>query len=212
MADADSDSPILELIRDAKAGDIDARNQLLKGCRNYIRLIARTNVETWMNAKVDASDIVQQTLLEAYQGFENFEGVTEAEWYGWIKQILTHNTQDFIRKLRAGKRDAKLEVPLAPQGNRTSAPVIDLSAHLSSPSQLMIKSEREFELANAIAELPDDYQEVIQLRNLQRLSFDDIAERMQRSRGAVQMLWARALKRLQEILSSDQDETTKPTV
>ncbi len=201
MANSQDHSRIHSLILQAKEGDEEARDELLKCCRNYVNVIARTNVETWMRAKVDASDLVQQTMLEAYRGFQDFEGTSEAEWLGWLKQILAHNTQDFIRKFRAAKRDVKREVRMQPQSPNESAPGINLSAQLQSPSQFMIQNEREFELADAIAQLSEDYQEVIQLRNLQRLPFDEVAERMGRSRGAVQMLWARALKQLQESLS-----------
>ena len=201
MSNSQDHSRIHRLILQAKEGDEAARDELLECCRNYVNVIARTNVETWMRAKVDASDLVQQTMLEAYQGFQDFEGRTEAEWLGWLKQILAHNTHDFIRKFRAAKRDVKREVRMQPQSPNESAPGIDLSAQLQTPSQFMIQNEREIELANAIAQLSEDYQEVIQLRNLQRLSFDEVAQRMGRTRGAVQMLWARALKQLQETLS-----------
>lgn len=197
---------VRELISKAKGGDEAARDELLEGCRNYVRLMARSQVETWMQTKVDASDLIQQTLLEAYQGLSQFEGESEAEWYAWIKQILAHNTQDFIRQFRTAKRDARKEVRLNRQGDDDSIRALDLSAKLQTPSQLLIQDEREFELANAIAQLNEDYQEVIQLRNLQRLPFDEVAERMGRSRGAVQMLWARALKRLQEILNESASE------
>lgn len=207
MTQSEDQNRIHELLVLAKSGNDEAKNELLEGCRNYVRLIARSQVETWMNAKVDASDLVQQTLLEAYQGLANFDGDSEAEWYAWIKQILSHNTQDFIRQFRTAKRDANKEVRLQPQRGTDSVPQIDLSAQLQTPSQLMIQDEREFELANAIAKLTDDYQEVIQLRNLQRLPFDEVAERMNRSRGAVQMLWARALKQLQEILSQSSNDS-----
>ena len=158
-----------------------------------------------MRAKVDASDLVQQTLLEAHRGFQDFQGATEGEWLGWLRQILAHNTHDFIRKYRAGKRDVKKEIRIEQQSpNASAAQMIDLSAQLQSPSQVLMGHEREFELANAIANLPEDYQEVIQLRNLQRLPFDEVATRMNRTRGAVQMLWMRALKKLQEVLAENQ--------
>lgn len=205
MTDNSASSRIHGLLKQAQAGDVAARNELLESCRNYINLLARTHVETWMNGKVDASDLVQQTLLEAYAGFSSFEGKSEAEWLAWIKQILAHNTQDFIRQFRTAKRDAKKEVRRHGQAANRSSPLMDLPAELQSPSQVMIQSEQELELANAISQLPEDYQDVIQLRNLQRLPFEDVAERMGRSRGAVQMLWARALKRLQEILGEHPD-------
>jgi RNA polymerase sigma-70 factor, ECF subfamily len=207
VSESEDQDRIHELLALVRQGDEAARNELLEGCRNYVKLMARSQVETWMNAKVDASDLVQQTLLEAYQGLASFEGNSEAEWYAWIKQILAHNTQDFIRQFRTAKRDAKKEVRLNSQRSADSVPQMDLSAQLQTPSQLMIQDEREFELANAIAQLNDDYQEVIQLRNLQRLPFDEVAERMGRSRGAVQMLWARALKQLQEILSQSSNDS-----
>jgi RNA polymerase sigma-70 factor (ECF subfamily) len=74
-----------------------------------------------------------------------------------------------------------------------------------SPSQVVLRRERELEVAQALALLPADYQEVIELRNLQRLSFDEVAERLGRSRGAVQMLWMRALRKLEEILKRPSD-------
>ena len=58
--------------------------------------------------------------------------------------------------------------------------------------------DTELRVTAALAELPPDYQEVIVLRNLQRLSFNEVAERMDRSRPAVQMLWMRAIRKLQE--------------
>lgn len=207
QSDPQQQSRIHQLILQAKDGDDAARDQLLNSCRNYISVIARTNVETWMRAKVDASDLVQQTMLEAYQGFQEFEGTTEAEWLGWLRQILAHNTHDFVRRFRTAKRDAKREIRLDAMQPNESAPMLELSGNLQSPSQVIMQSEREFALANAITQLPDDYQEVIQLRNLQRLSFDEVAERMGRSRGAVQMLWARALKRLQEVLLEVEEQS-----
>ena len=53
-----------------------------------------------MRPRIDASDIVQQTLLEAHRGLGKFTGESEGEWLAWLRQILTHNTQDFIRRCR----------------------------------------------------------------------------------------------------------------
>ncbi len=69
-----------------------------------------------------------------------------------------------------------------------------------TPSQIVLRLEEQMEISRAVAQLPPDYQEIIILRNLERLPFDEIAERMGRSRPAVQMLWMRALKKLHESL------------
>src|SRR5437016_14458881 len=76
------------LLEAARAGDRAARDRLFAGCRDYLCLTARARVESWLRAKADASDLVQQTLLEAHRGFDQFHGATEAEFLGWLRRIL----------------------------------------------------------------------------------------------------------------------------
>lgn len=200
----DETSQIRELILKARAGDDAARERLFNCCRNYVNVVARTQVESWMRRKVDASDLVQQTMLEAYQAFDQFEGEQEAEWLGWLRKILSHNTQDFIRRYRTAKREANREVHLESTRDDNNKPV-DLQGDVGTPSQFLMKHEAQIRVADAIAQLSPDHQEVIHLRNLQRLPFEEVAERMGRTRPAVQMLWFRALKKIQEILGTDED-------
>ncbi|HVJ87776.1 MAG TPA: sigma-70 family RNA polymerase sigma factor [Caulifigura sp.] len=197
MSDPSEDSLLAPLLVKARAGDTAARDELFARCRSYINLVARTQVESWMRTKVDASDLVQQTMLEAYRGFPQFDGGTEGEWLAWLRKILSHNTQDFIRRMRTEKRGGAKEIPLQ-GGNDSEGLFHDPASPEESPSQMLTGREREIALAQAIERLPDDYREVILLRNLQRLPFDDVAERMGRTRGAVQMLWSRAIQKLTE--------------
>lgn len=203
MSDSSSDSrasilgPLLER---ARAGDAVAREELFAKCRNYVNLVARAQVESWMRTKVDASDLVQQTLLEAYRGFQKFNGKSEGEWLAWLRQILTHNAQDFIRRLRTEKRGGAAEIPLQ-VGDDSEGFFHDPAASEATPSELVYQREQEIALADAIARLSPDHQEVIILRNLQRLPFEDVAERMGRSRPAAQMLWTRAIQRLEQLMS-----------
>lgn len=192
---------IAELLQKARSGDGAARDRLFAICRNYVTIAARAEVASWLRAKVDASDLVQQTLLEAHRGLAKFRGHTEAEWLAWLRRILDHNAADFVRRFHGvEKRRVGREVPLR-TGNESSIgapPPIDDG---ESPSRLVMQKELQLQVADALSGLPDDYQEVIILRNMQRLAFDEIAERMGRSRPAVQMLWTRAIRRLQEALS-----------
>ncbi len=190
-------SILAPLLARARAGDAGARDELFARCRSYVNLVARTQVESWMRAKVDASDLVQQTMLEAYRGFPQFDGGTEGEWLAWLRKILSHNTQDFIRRMRTEKRGGAKEIPLQ-AGDDSQGFFHDPASPDETPSQMLSGREREIALAQAIERLPADYQEVILLRNLQRLPFEDVAERMGRTRGAVQMLWARAIQKLTE--------------
>ena len=196
-------SELLDLLRQARSGDESARDELFAKCRTYIGVVARAQVESWIQSKVDASDLVQQTMLEAYQGFDNFRGTSEQEWLAWLRRILQHNATDFIRQYGCTeKRQAKRERPLAgPVDDSLQRAIFEPNDPGLSPSKLVMQHEREIEVAEAVSQLPDDYQEVIMLRNLQRLPFDDVADRMGRSRPAVQMLWMRALRKLEEVLS-----------
>src|SRR5437016_7044570 len=93
--DSLSVADLLARARQNQPGDLD---RLFALCRNYLGVIARARVESWLQAKVDASDLIQQTMLEAYRDFANFRGHTEAEWLGWLKRILAHNAANFVRQ------------------------------------------------------------------------------------------------------------------
>jgi RNA polymerase sigma-70 factor (ECF subfamily) len=193
------------LLARARAGDGAAHDQLFARSRDFLTLAARARVEASLRAKVDASDLVQQTMLEAHRGFERFQGATEAEWLAWLRRILDHNAADFVRRYRGtGKRQVGKEVPLA-GGRSSDVGCPEPAADQESPSSAAARHEGELALANALAQLTPDHREVIVLRNLQRLPFDDVAKRMNRSRPAAQMLWMRAIQKLQELMNGGGD-------
>jgi len=189
-----------ELLARAREGDQGERDRLFEACRGYLALVARTQMESWLQAKADASDLVQQTLLEAHRGFDRFEGKTEAEWLAWLRRILSHNAADLVRRYRGtSKRQARREIPLRrPSDDSQAGGAPEPAGRELSPSRQLIAHDRDLQIAAALDRLAADHREVIVLRNLERLPFDVVAERMGRSRPAVQMLWARAIKKLQE--------------
>jgi RNA polymerase sigma-70 factor (ECF subfamily) len=199
-----------DLLAKARNNDPRQLDALFGQCRNFLTIIARAQVESWLRAKVDASDLVQQTMLEAYRDFHNFRGATEAEWLAWLRQILNHNAANFIRQYHGtAKRQAQREIPFAQTGlgERNGEATAAFGAPVpadngESPSQQLLRKEREWQVAEALAQLSPDHQEVIQLRNLQRLPFDEVAQRMGRTRPAVQMLWMRAIEKLREAVGS----------
>jgi len=197
---------VTELIGRARQGDGEARERLFETCRSYLGHIARAQVETWLRRKVDASDVVQQTMLEAHQDFAKFQGATERELLAWLRKILSHNAADFVRRFRGtAKRQARREVPIRDPADSRSPGVPEPAAPGATPSQEFMQLDMELRVIAALDELPPDYQEVIALRNLQRLPFNEVAERMGRSRPAVQMLWMRAIRKLQEILGEERE-------
>jgi RNA polymerase sigma-70 factor (ECF subfamily) len=198
---------VSDLLEKARHGDEAARDRLFVACRNYVMVAARVEMASWLKAKVDASDLVQQTLLEAHRGLENFRGTTEVEWLAWLRRILVHNAADFVRRFHGvEKRCAGREVPLAaPDNSQYGAP--QPSSNGETPSQFLMRKELQLQVADAVARLPEDYQEVVILRNLQQLPFEEVAQRMGRSRPAVQMLWMRAIRNLQELLGTGESST-----
>src|SRR5436305_5887653 len=161
---------VADLLAQARAGDGPAREHLFARCRDYLGFAARARVEGWLQAKVDTSDLIQQTLLEAHRGFGRFQGGTEAEWLAWLRRILDHNAADFVRRYRGtGKRQVGREVPLAAPGGSTAFGRPEPAAADESPSAAAVRHESELQLAAALAQLSPDHREVILLRNLQRL-------------------------------------------
>jgi len=192
---------VSELIERARGGDAECRERLFALCRSYLGFVARSQVETWLRRKVDASDLVQQTMLEAHRDFERFQGASEKQWLAWLRKILSHNAADFVRHYRGtAKRQARREVGFRDPADSAAPGAPEPAAPGVTPSQEFLQLDNQLRVTAAMAQLSEDYQEVIVLRNLQRLPFGEVAGRMGRSRPAVQMLWMRAIKKLQAVL------------
>jgi RNA polymerase sigma-70 factor, ECF subfamily len=182
----------------ARAGSADALGQALEACRFYLLLIAQRELDPNLRAKGGASDIVQETFLEAQRAFGKFQGTSDEELRAWLRRILLNNLGDFTRRYRGtDMRAVDREVGLAGEGSSAEAGA-NLSADASTPSAHALEQEESDLLVQAIERLPDDYRRVILLRYREELSFEEIGERMNRSPAAVRKLWARAMVRLRE--------------
>jgi RNA polymerase sigma-70 factor (ECF subfamily) len=191
-----------ELLRLARTGDGQALGQLLELYRTYLTLAARVQISRRLQGKLDAADLVQETFLKAHRHFAQFRGDTEAELVGWLRQILASNVANLLRHYYGTQcRDVRLERELADELEQSSQTwARDLVAPQSSPSQRAARREEAVQLADAVAQLPGDYGEVIILRHLQGLPFAEVAEQMGRSVDSVEKLWIRALAQLRRLL------------
>lgn len=189
-----------ERLDQARCGDAPAQGDLLRRFEPWLRLLARVQLESRFTAKFDASDVVQQTLLEAVRAFPNFRGSTEAELTAWLRQILAHALAHEVRRYHGtAKRDITQEVSLEAELAQSSQRLGFLMAESGpSPSQQAARRELDVLLADVLARLPDDYRDVLIFRHLENLSHEEIAARMNRSSGAIRMLWVRALAALRE--------------
>jgi RNA polymerase sigma-70 factor (ECF subfamily) len=189
------------LLAQARAGEAAALGRLLELYRNYLRLQARALIGAGLRVRLDPSDLVQETFLEAHRDFPRFVGQSEGEVLAWLRQILVRNLADQLKRHQAHGRDYRRQQSLEAKLERSSEDVEQaLAAGLSTPSARAAKRELTVLLADALAALPPDYREVIVLRQLEHLKFEEIAVRLGRSCGAVRMLWMRALEKLHRLL------------
>jgi RNA polymerase sigma-70 factor (ECF subfamily) len=188
---------VTDCLRAARAGSRDALGQALEACRHYLLRIAREELDSVLQAKASASDLVQDTFLEAQRDFPKFQGRTEAELLAWLRQMLLHNLANLVRHFRGtAKRQVEREVRLGTESRGVPEPA-DAGP---TPSALLQASERQRQVEQALERLPADYREVIVLRNQARHSFEEIGRLMNRSGDAARRLWSRAVERLHEEL------------
>src|SRR5262245_57599886 len=136
--------------------------------REYLRLLARVHVSDQLGAKLDPSDIVQQTLLEAHRKRSQFRGKTEAEMAGWLRQLLACTLADAIRARDRAKRDIARERSLEQAIHQSSQQIEAwLAAEQSSPSQRVMRHEESMRLADALAKLPEAQREAVTMRYCQ---------------------------------------------
>src|SRR5436305_11185825 len=110
-----------QLLAAARAGSTEALGRVLETCRRYLLLVAERQLDPKLRAKGGASDLVQQTFLEAQRDFARFQGTSEAELLAWLSRLLQNNVGDLARRYRGtGKRDIEREVAL-PGSDASSA-------------------------------------------------------------------------------------------
>lgn len=189
----------------ARTADAAALGPLLERYRQYLTLLARLEIGRTLQVKVGASDVVQETFLEAHRDFPGFRGTTPGELAAWLRTLLARNIANQVRRyLGTRRRDARLEQGLASALGRSSDRLAaTLAAPAGSPAQEAARAEAAVRLAEALARLPADYRDALVLRNLEELSFPEVADRMGRSVDSVKKLWARGLAQLRGLLQDD---------
>jgi len=197
------------LITGAREGRASSIGVLLQQYRNYLMVLAATQLEQRLQPRVSPSDVVQETMLRAHKNFGQFRGTTEAELLAWLRQILVNNLAKFVEQhMLAARRDVRREVSIERLGKALEHSTIQLAALLpaeqKSPSMAVQQREEAVQLADRLAQLPADYREVLVLRNLQSLPFEEVAQRMERSVGATRMLWLRAIEKLRAVYGSEE--------
>jgi RNA polymerase sigma-70 factor, ECF subfamily len=182
-----------------RASETDERP--LEDYRDYLRLLARLQLSQRLRAKLDASDIVQQAILQAHAGRAQFRGRTDAEWLAWLRTILANAlaaaARQFDTQAREVRRERSLEAELELSSSRLECL---LAADQTSPSEQAVRCEELLRLARAMTRLPEDQRLVVELHHLKGLQVAEVAQHMGRTRPAVVGLLYRGLKQLRQML------------
>jgi RNA polymerase sigma-70 factor, ECF subfamily len=177
--------------------------ELLAACRGYLLQVATRRLNPVLRAKANPSDLVQDTLLEAYRDFAQFRGRCEAEWLAWLRQLLVHNIANFERRfLATAMRRTQLEISL---GERNVSDVV--VAQDPSPSSTLVAKEQKHAVERQLEQLPEDYRLVLVWHHKDELPFDEIGRRLCRSPDAARRLWSRAIDRLQQLINCHEQST-----
>lgn len=185
----------------------EAAGPALERFRAYLHLLARLHLDPRLRGKVDVSGVVQQTLLEAHQALGRRPDGSPDLTPAWLRQVLANNLRDEVRKFAAAARDVGRERSLEAALDASSSRVEGwLAADQSSPSERADRNERLLALADALARLPDDQRQAVELHHLHGRPLEEIAATLGRSKGAVAALLFRGLKKLRTILGEPERE------
>ncbi len=171
--------------------------------RKYLRLLAQMQLDPRLQGKVDPSDLVQQTLLQAHQARDQFRGGTPAEQAAWLRQILARTMANVARDLGRDKRDVARERSLEAAVEESSARLEAwLATDQTSPSAQAEKNEQLLRLSDALDQLPENQRQAVVGHYLQGRSLAEVAADLGRSEGAAASLLHRGIKKLRELLGN----------
>lgn len=170
--------------------------------RSYLFLLAQQGLDEKLRAKVDLSGIVQQTMLEAHQAWNEVADQPTATQAAWMRRLLLNNLTDEARKWLAAARNIDLERSLEQSSIQFAGLLI---ASQSTPSLQVQKQEELTRMADALLQLSDDQRVAIEMHHLQGKPLAEVALALQRSKGAVAALLYRGMQQLRASLALSEE-------
>lgn len=175
-----------------------------ESARKYLHFLARTLLGQRFQGKVDVSDVVQQTLVQAIQHSNQFKGRSKREQLAWLRTILTNHVRERARHYAQKCRDVNLERSIDEDFSHRSQQLDRwLAVDEATPSQNLDCEERLIWLACALDNLPTDQRDAVECYYLRQLSFAETAQELARTKPAVAGLIYRAVQSLREQMLRD---------
>lgn len=191
-----------DLLVAARGGDEQALGAICERLYGYLLVVARRGIGSDLAAKVGASDVVQQSLMEAHEDFSRFEGATEEEFRAWIGMLLRRNLQDVGRRYRgAARRNVAREIGL------DSERILPIASPDPNASRIARRKETDEELARAVEGLPDRQRRIVELRHRDNISYEQIATRLDITPESARKQYSRAVRKLkQQLIPTDDSQ------
>jgi RNA polymerase sigma-70 factor (ECF subfamily) len=206
MLGSGSQQEIAGLVAKFRQGDALAGDRLMREYRPYLRLVAGQRLPRLITKRADASDIVQQTLIDAVRGLPDFRGQTEAEFTAWMVRLLERNLLQTARLNLAAMRDVRREAQDQPSNGSAQLVWHGIANDGSNPQSSVFRGEAALHLAQALEQLPDQQRQAVELRYLEQQTLEAIAEELDKTTAAVAGLIARGVEALRRYLPKELGE------
>jgi RNA polymerase sigma-70 factor (ECF subfamily) len=197
-----------QLLQAARQGDSSAVNELLERHRDSLRRMVQARLDQAVARRVDASDVVQDVLLEAHGRLNDYLNDGSMPFQLWLRHLAKDRMIDVHRRHRAQRRDVLREQSARQSADVSSA--FDLFAQISAqeltPAAASIRREMESRFLNALQQLDDIDREILLMRHCEQLGNSEVAELLGLSQPAAGMRYLRALRRLRTVLGMNDSE------
>jgi RNA polymerase sigma-70 factor (ECF subfamily) len=201
-----------ELLLAARDGDASARNALLERHRDALRRMVGMRMDRTLQRRVDASDIVQDVLVEANRRLTDYLESTGMPFQLWLRHLARDRMIDAHRRHHAARRNVAREQPLeaAPQNDQSAFDLVALVRDRElTPAAAATHHELEQRFQAAIETLDDADREVVLMRHFEQLSNKDVAQTLEISESAAGMRYLRAMRRLRTILQEPPSQASE---
>lgn len=192
-----------ELVAQLRSGDDHAFVELFSCHRARLKRVLEFRMDRRLRAREDASDILQEVYIDAYQRISHYLKRPHLSFYVWLRQLTTQRLIDIYRRhLVAEMRDAKQEISIARRdsGATSASMAIQLATHLATPSQVVMQAEMVAQIEASLENMDAIDREVLALRHFEELRNSEVAEVLGIKEAAASNRYVRALSRLRGVL------------